>query len=257
MAIQNKIAVGQRNEATAPDALKAGLAEFVGTFIFVFIGLGSASAFYKLTGPGYDLDLPGLLAIAIAHGLALAVAVAATANISGGHINPAVTFGLVIGGNLTVLRGAIYWVAQLLGATLAAVILKFVIVTGEEVPIHALGAGVGTIAGLVLEIILTFALVFVVYATAVDPNKGAVGVIAPLAIGFTVLAAIIVGAPYSGGSLNPARSFGPALANFNFYGHWIYWVGPLIGAAIAGLLYDNVLLSPESDSGGHSLLPQD
>lgn len=112
----------------------------------------------------------------------------------------------------------------------------------------------GIIGGLVLEIILTFALVFVVYATAVDPKKGSIGVIAPLAIGFTVLAAIFVGVPYSGASLNPARSFGPALVNLDFHNHWIYWVGPLIGAGLASLVYDGLFLSPSSD---HSSVPRE
>lgn len=252
MAITNKVAVGSSRDATAPDVLKAVLAEFIAVFLFVFIGLGSVSSYYKLH-PGADVTPAGLTIIAIAHGLAIVITVAATANLSGGHVNPAVTFGLVIGGNITLVTGLLYWIGQLLGAVLAAVILKFLIVTGEPVPVHALGDGVHWYGGLILEIILTFALVFVVYATAVDPKKGSVGVIAPLAIGFTVLAAIFVGVPYSGASLNPARSFGPALVNLDFHHHWIYWVGPLIGAALASLVYDGLFLSPPSE---HHEVPQ-
>lgn len=253
MAISNKVAVGNSREATAPDVLKAVFAEFIAVFLFVFIGLGSVSAYYKIH-PDADVTPAGLVGIALAHGLAIAITVAATANISGGHVNPAVTFGLVIGGNITLVTGLLYWVGQLLGSIAAALVLKFVIVSHEPVPIHALGDGVTKIGGLVMEIILTFALVFVVYATAVDHKKGSIGVIAPLAIGFTVLAAIFVGVPYSGASLNPARSFGPAVANLDFTDNWIYWVGPLVGAALASLVYDGVFLTPPPPH-GHSPIP--
>lgn len=119
----------------------------------------------------------------------------------------------------------------------------------QIVPIHGLGAKVTIIGGVVLEIVLTFSLVFVVYATAVDPKKGSIGIIAPLAIGFTVLANHFIGVPYTGASMNPARSFGPAVAAWDFTNHWIYWVGPLIGGALAGVLYGEVFLTPET---GHT-----
>ncbi|OAE21692.1 hypothetical protein AXG93_1275s1010 [Marchantia polymorpha subsp. ruderalis] len=159
--------LGRSTEATAPDALRAVFAEFIATFLFVFIGVGSCIAHSKLSdGP---LEAAGLVCIAIAHGLAIAVTVAATANISGGHVNPAVTFGLAVGGYITLVRAAFYWIAQLLGATLAAYLLKAIIITtGLSMPIHGLGAGVSVTGGLILETVLTFALVFVVYATAVD-----------------------------------------------------------------------------------------
>ncbi|KAG6549672.1 hypothetical protein Mapa_008651 [Marchantia paleacea] len=248
-----KLAVGHRAEATAPDAIKAGFAEFIATFLFVFIGVGSVSAYNKIFPVG-DMTSAGLVGIALAHGLAIVITVAATANISGGHVNPAVTFGLMVGGHITIVRGFIYWVGQLVGAFLAAGLLKWVIVSVEPVPVHALGAGVSVWSGLVLEIVLTFSLVFVVYATAVDPKKGSIGVVAPLAIGFTVLANHFVGVPFTGASMNPARSFGPALVNWSWASHWIYWVGPLIGAAIAGIVYDGVFISEAS---GHTQVPVD
>ncbi|KAL2649945.1 hypothetical protein R1flu_018073 [Riccia fluitans] len=244
MAI-SKVAVGRSSEATAPDAIKAGFAEFIATFLFVFIGVGSVSAYNKIF-PAGDITPAGLVGIALAHGLAIAITVAATANISGGHVNPAVTFGLIVGGQITVLRGLVYWIGQLLGAVLAAAVLKYVIVSGEPVPPHALSAGVSALSGVVLEIVLTFSLVFVIYATAVDPKKGSIGIIAPLAIGFTVLANHFIGVPYTGASMNPARSFGPALINWSWENHWVYWVGPLVGAAIAGLVYDGVFISNET-----------
>ncbi|KAJ7225052.1 hypothetical protein O6H91_Y463800 [Diphasiastrum complanatum] len=123
-----KIALGSASEASQPDAIRAALAEFIATFLFVFAGVGSAIAYGKLL-PG-DLTPAGLVAIALAHGIALFVVIAATANVSGGHVNPAVTFGLALGGHITILRGALYWIAQLLGSTAASLVLKY-IVTGE------------------------------------------------------------------------------------------------------------------------------
>lgn len=96
-----------------------------------------------------------------------------------------------------------------------------------------------------MEIITTFALVYTVYATAADPKKGSLGTIAPIAIGFIVGANILAAGPFSGGSMNPARSFGPAVAAGNFAGIWIYWVGPLVGGGLAGLIYSNVFMQHE------------
>lgn len=132
MPIQN-IAIGGREEATHPDALKAALAEFISTLIFVFAGSGSSIAFNKLTNDGATTP-SGLISAAIAHGFALFVAVSVSANISGGHVNPAVTFGAFVGGNITLLRGILYWIAQLLGSTVACLLLKFA--TGGLVSYH-------------------------------------------------------------------------------------------------------------------------
>lgn len=124
MPVQN-IAIGRPEEATHPDTLKAGLAEFISTLIFVFAGSGSGMAFNKLTDNGATTPA-GLISAAIAHAFALFVAVAVGANISGGHVNPAVTFGAFIGGNISLLRGIVYWIAQLLGSVVACLLLKFV-----------------------------------------------------------------------------------------------------------------------------------
>ncbi|KAJ7544847.1 hypothetical protein O6H91_09G096000 [Diphasiastrum complanatum] len=238
-----RVAIGGVQEATAPDVLRAVLAEFFATFLFVFAGVGSAIAYGKILPPG-DLTPAGLVAIALAHGIALFVVITATANISGGHVNPAVTLGLAVEGQITFLRGSLYWIAQLLGSAAASLILKF-ITSGEVVPVHALGAKESVITGLVWEIVTTFGLVFTVYATAVDSRaKGTVGGIAPIAIGFIVLANILAAAPFSGASMNPARSFGPALVTWNWQNHWIYWVGPLIGGSLAGWTYGEIFLVP-------------
>lgn len=115
----------------------------------------------------------------------------------------------------------------------------------QAVPIHGVAAGVGAAEGVVMEIIITFALVYTVYATAADPKKGSLGTIAPIAIGFIVGANILAAGPFSGGSMNPARSFGPAVVSGNFAGIWIYWVGPLVGGGLAGLIYSNVFMNHE------------
>lgn len=112
-------------------------------------------------------------------------------------------------------------------------------------PTHGVAAGVGAIEGVVMEIIITFALVYTVYATAADPKKGSLGTIAPIAIGLIVGANILAAGPFSGGSMNPARSFGPAVVSLDFAGNWIYWVGPLVGGGLAGLIYANVFMCHE------------
>ncbi|CAN6456615.1 unnamed protein product [Victoria cruziana] len=236
------IAFGSFDDSFSVSTLKAYLAEFISTLLFVFAGVGSAIAYNKLTADA-ALDPAGLVAIAICHGFALFVAVSVGANISGGHVNPAVTFGLALGGQITIITGIFYWVAQLVGSIVACFLLKAV-TGGLAIPTHGLGAGVGAVEGVVMEIIITFALVYTVYATAADPKKGSLGVIAPIAIGFIVGANILAAGPFSGGSMNPARSFGPAVASGDFSDNWIYWVGPLIGGGLAGLIYGNLYMSP-------------
>ncbi|KAF9680225.1 hypothetical protein SADUNF_Sadunf06G0099200 [Salix dunnii] len=248
MPIRN-IAVGHYHEATQPDALRAALAEFISTLIFVFAGEGSGMAFSKLTD-GASNTPAGLIAAAIAHAFALFVAVSVGANISGGHVNPAVTFGAFIGGNITLLRGILYWIAQLLGSTVACLLLKFA-TGGLETSAFALSTGVGVWNAFVLEIVMTFGLVYTVYATAVDPKKGNLGIIAPIAIGFIVGANILVGGAFDGASMNPAVSFGPALVSWTWTNHWVYWAGPLIGGGLAGLIYELFFIG----YGTHEQLP--
>jgi len=248
-----KLAFGSLGDSFSATSLKSYLAEFIATLLFVFAGVGSAIAFSKLTDDA-ALDPAGLVAVAVAHAFALFVGVSIAANISGGHLNPAVTFGLAIGGNITILTGLFYWVAQLLGAIAASFLLKFV-TGGLAVPTHGVAAGVSPLAGVVFEIVITFALVYTVYATAADPKKGSLGTIAPIAIGFIVGANILAAGPFSGGSMNPARSFGPAVASFDFSGNWIYWVGPLIGGGLAGLVYGDIFIgsyAPLPDSGDYA-----
>ncbi|KAA8516589.1 hypothetical protein F0562_016905 [Nyssa sinensis] len=236
-----RIAVGGPEEAIHPDALKAALAEFISTLIFVFAGEGSGMAFSKLTNDGPNTPA-GLIAAAIAHAFALFVAVSVAANISGGHVNPAVTFGAFVGGNITLLRGIIYWIAQCLGSTVACLLLKFA-TGGMTTSAFSLSSGVSVWNAFIFEIVMTFGLVYTVYATAVDPKKGSLEIIAPIAIGFIVGANILAGGAFDGASMNPAVSFGPALVSWSWKNHWVYWAGPLIGGGLAGLIYEFFFIS--------------
>ncbi|KAI3716553.1 hypothetical protein L1987_67509 [Smallanthus sonchifolius] len=238
----DRVAVGRyQDEVAHPSAIKAFVAEFISALIFVFAGQGSGMAFGKLTDGGATTP-SGLVAAAIAHGLGLFVAVAVSANISGGHVNPAVTFGAFVGGNITLLRGIFYIIAQLLGSVVACLLLFFS-TGGLETTGFSVSAGVSVWNALVFEIVMTFGLVYTVYATAVDPKKGDIGTIAPLAIGLIVGANILAGGAFTGASMNPAVAFGPAVVSLNFGCHWIYWLGPLIGGGLAGAIYELVFIS--------------
>ncbi|KAE8056605.1 hypothetical protein FH972_013360 [Carpinus fangiana] len=242
-----KIALGTTREATQPDCIKALIVEFVTTFLFVFAGVGSAMAADKLYA---ESSLVGLFAVAVAHALVVGVMISA-GHISGGHLNPAVTLGLLAGGHITVFRSFLYWIDQLLAAS-AACILLYYITGGLATPIHSLASGVGSLQGVIWEIVLTFSLLFTVYATMVDPKKGALDGLGPTLTGFVVGANILAGGPFSGASMNPARSFGPALVSGDWTDHWVYWVGPLIGGGLAGFIYENFFIVRS-----HALLPSE
>ncbi|MQL86982.1 hypothetical protein Taro_019517 [Colocasia esculenta] len=249
----SRISIGRTEEVTHPSALKAALAEFFSTLIFVFAGQGSGMAFSnllvslyrrrpaKLTGDAATTPA-GLVAASVAHAFGLFVAVSVGANISGGHVNPAVTFGAFVGGNITLLRGILYWIAQLLGSVVACFLLRFS-TGGLATGTFGLSSGVSVGSALVLEMVMTFGLVYTVYATAIDPKKGTLGTIAPIAIGFIVGANILAGGAFDGASMNPAVSFGPAFVSWDWTNHWVYWAGPLVGGAIAGLVYEFFFIS--------------
>ncbi len=227
-------------DLSSPAAWRAAFAEFIATLLFIFLGAGTV----VVTGGvlGDELTSARLVAIALAHGLAIALLVSATANISGGHINPAVTFGAFITGRISLIKGIMYVVAQIAGAVVGALLLAAAIPEAAQgnLGAHGLGPGVTVGGGMIAEIVLTFALVFVVFATAMDP-KG-LAHLAPIAIGITVLVDHLFGVPVTGASMNPARSFGPALIAGAWENHWIFWVGPLIGGAVAALVYEFVFL---------------
>ena len=216
-------------------------AEAIATFLFVFLGPGVV----VMTGNLSDgLDSSRLIAIAVGHGLAIALLVSATAHISGAHINPAVTVGALLTKRISVANGSAYIVAQLAGAALGALLLAVAIpeVLGGGIDngagtlgTHALNPEVSAGQGVLIEAVLTFTLVMVVFGAAMD--KRGVGNLAPLAIGLAVLVDHLVGVPLTGASMNPARTFGPALVAGAWADHWVYWVGPLTGAALAAVGY--------------------
>ena len=191
-----------------------------------------------------ELTPARLLTIALAFGFAVAVVVAAMGRLSGAHINPAVTVAVLITGHVSPMRGLLYIEGQLGGAAIGALLIVAVVPgDGGSLGATSLGADVSSGAGLLAESILTFALVFVIFGTAVDP-KGPTS-LAPIAIGLTVAVDIMIGGPLTGGSMNPARSFGSALVAVEWADHWLYWVGPLIGGVLAALVYHRVYLRKE------------
>ena len=227
------------------DSLRHFVAEFVGTFSLVFIGGASIMA-AQATGMG-----SGLIAVALAHGIILAVLVSATMRISG-HFNPAVTIGFMTARRIDPVMAGIYIAAQLLGAIIAAYALKGLRpaqnteatrLGGQSVASEiSMGQAIG------LEAICTFMLTFVIFGTAVDPKAPR---IAGLAIGSTIAAGILPIGPFTGGSFNPARSFGPAVASGIFEAQAVYWIGPIVGAVAAALLYDTLFIRREREPVDH------
>jgi aquaporin Z len=220
--------------------LSSHVAEAAGTFLFVLVGAGSI-AVGALTGgnpPG------GLVGVAFAHGLALAIVVSSLGAISGGHINPAVTFGVWVAGRMSGMRAIAYVVAQLVGAVVAGFALRLVIDPATD-PSHlgtpTLAPGVGIGAGTFLEALTTMLLLMAVFGTAVDPRAPKIG---GLAIGLSVTADILFIGPLTGAAMNPARAFGPALVAGQWVAHIVYWVGPILGGVVAALLWEHVLLPP-------------
>ena len=228
-------------EFTSIEAWRASFIEFLAAALFVFLGAGSVIVTGSLTDG--ELTVPRLLTIAFAHGLAIAFLAFATANVSGGHMNPAVTFAAVMTKKITGARGMMFVAAQLAGAVIGALMLLATIPDAADTNLgaHALGSDVSITMGLIMEIVVTLILVFVIFATAVDP--GGIAPLAPLAIGLTVLVDHLVAIPITGASMNPARSFGPALVSGEWANHWIYWLGPMLGGAFAGVMYQVVFIN--------------
>jgi aquaporin Z len=208
-------------------------AEFIGTFTLVLAGAGAAAAGGTLTD------------VALAHGLAIVAAAYAFGPISGAHLNPAVTLGVLLAGAMQPAGAITHWVTQLLAGIVAAATLFWLLGTDSGLGATLLSPGISPTQGVVLEAILTFLLVTVVLGAAV---RGRAGAFAGIAIAATLMAAILMGGPLTGASMNPARSLGPAL----FLGGpavsqlWIYFLGPLAGGAIAAVVY-KMLFAGEPD----------
>ncbi|HMI31578.1 MAG TPA: MIP/aquaporin family protein [Candidatus Limnocylindrales bacterium] len=213
------------------------LAEMIGTFGLIFFGAGAILQ-------QQATQSVGTTGIAVAHGLAILIGVYAFGHISGAHFNPAVSFGMWITRRIGLGKMFTYWVAQLLGASLAALILS-TIYQGGPVDVHlgtpAIDPTIGPKTGFAIEAILTFFLVTAVFGTAVDPR--APNGFAGLAIGLTITACVLMGGALTGAAMNPARAFGPALASHYWQDQWVYWAGPLVGGGVAAILYDRFFLA--------------
>jgi MIP family channel proteins len=221
-----------------PSLARRLTAEALGTFGLVFVG-----AAVVVVNGGFPQSGIGLLGIALAHAVVLSVMISATMTISGGHLNPAVTVGLLVTRRIDAASALAYIVAQLAAAVLAAFLVKL-LMPGQAVnnamlgvPVIASSVQLGQAIG--LEAVLTFFLVSAVFGTAVSPDAPRV---AGFGIGLVLLFDILVGGPLTGAAMNPARAFGPAVVANEWVGHLVYWAGPLAGAVVAALLWEYVLL---------------
>lgn len=217
-------------------SLRAPAAEFVGTALFVLVGAGSAVT-----------NVAGAVGIGLANGLGLAVAITMMLPISGGHINPAVSFALWLAKRIDAPTLGRYVLAQLLGAIVAALLIKGLF-PASAVRMTSLGtpqvAGSMTfLSATLIEALFTFFLVSAVFATCVSSERERV---AGFAVGLVVLVCVLGGGVLTGAALNPARAFGPALVAWDWHAQAVYWIGPLLGAAAAAGAWRYMLLPPSA-----------
>ncbi len=231
----------------ASHMLGAAIAELVGTFILVFGGTAVAVGAIlsrPTAGGAYDS-----LAVALAFGLALAVVVASVGHVSGAHVNPAVTLGMAAAGKFPWSYAPVYVAAQLAGAVLAALATWLTFGGAGARSEASLAAtyparGVGDLQAFVVEILITFVLVFVVMAVATDERAPAA--IAPVAVGFALAVGVFIAGPVTGGAVNPARALGPMLVAGDLTSVWLYILGPIVGGVLGALLYDRIMAQTEA-----------
>ncbi|KAJ6627581.1 Aquaporin [Pseudolycoriella hygida] len=212
------------------------IAEFVGIFLLNFFGCASCTHGDKTM-------------ISFAFGLAVFMAVMAIGHVSGGHINPAVTVGMLVAGKISLVRAILYIIVQCCGAIAGTAALKSVVPEAFHSGLgHTdLATDVLPAQGLGIEFFLGFVLVFTVFGVC-DENKADSRFVAPLAIGLTVTLGHLGFVAFTGASMNPARSFGTAVIRNSWNNHWLYWVGPILGGFGASLLYTQVLSAPETET---------
>ncbi len=212
--------------------------EALGTFLLVFIGGGAiiTSSYFFPTSSSQ------LLIVALAHGIALAIAVSIAMNISGGHINPAVTISMLVTKRIKPGDAAVYIVSQVMGAVIgAAALMAFPAQVGamSDWGVLSVNPMVSTVGAIAIEALITFILVLAVFGTAVDKRAPKM---AGFGIGLALMIDILVAGPYTGAAANPARALGPEIATLNFANWYVYWIGPIIGAVIAALLYEYLVI---------------
>ncbi|AQL10076.1 Aquaporin TIP3.1 [Zea mays] len=212
-AVRRRFTVGHLATAKDPATLRHAAAELLATAIFVFAAEGATLSLGRMHH--HDKGGGGLVAVALAHALALAAAVGCAANISGGHVNPAVTFGALLAGRICLVRSLVYWAAQ-------------------------------------LEAAMAFGLMYAYFATVMDKARrvraGAGALAAPLAVGLLAGANVLACGALEGAVMNPARAFGPAVVGSRRWRHqWVYWVGPMVGAGLSGVVYEHLVAGPAAE----------
>ncbi|NXY05890.1 AQP1 protein, partial [Pteruthius melanotis] len=228
---------------------RAVVAEFLAMSLFIFISIGSALGFnFPTVANKTSTKSQDNVKVSLAFGLSIATMAQSVGHISGAHLNPAVTLGLLLSCQISIFKALMYILAQCLGAVVATAILSGVTSSLSEnsLGLNALSEGINAGQGLGIEIIATFQLVLCVLATT-DRRRNDVSGSAPLAIGLSVALGHLLAIDYTGCGINPARSFGSALIAKDFKNHWIFWVGPIIGGASAALIYDFILAPRTSD----------
>jgi aquaporin Z len=218
------------------DPVRRGIAELVGTFALVFVAMGSIAFIQSNL----------LVGVALANGLTIAVMASAVGHISGGHFNPAVTLGFLVTRRIGPALAALYWLAQIAGAVLGALALRalFPSEANLDTGVPVVNPAINDLQGVAIEALLTFFLVWVVFATAVDPG-GAFKTISGLAIGLTVAIGVLATGPLTGAAMNPARALGPEIVFNSWDDFWVYLVGPPVGAAVAALAYEWLYLGAD------------
>jgi len=243
-----------------PSLWRGAVSEFFACLIFIFVGCGSVVASNETLGSS-TVPVDSVIAIALAHGFCIMVLVYSIGEVSGGHINPAVTWACLMTDKISVLRAFVYWISQLTGAVLGAAFLLSILPLASRYNLgcHGLNPHLTPAQGFGAETIFSFIFIFVVFATAISPFAGKFaplaggsgdygpGKLTPFAVGMTILMLELVGVPLTGASMNPARSFGPAIVRGCWANHWIYWIGPLLGSTIAAIVAQVIFLSqPET-----------
>jgi len=236
---------------------RGSISEFFATMIFVFIGTGAVVACQAQLGQS-GIGVPSLILISLAHGFAIMVLVYAVGEVSGGHINPAVTWACLLTNKISFIRALIYVISQLGGAVVGSGLLRSIMSSAmilNGMGCHSLNASLTVGQGVIAESIFTFIFIFVVFATAISPFAGKMaplsggeaeygpGKLTPFAVGMAILMLHCVGIPFTGASMNPARSFGPAIVHGCWANHWVYWVGPFIGSSVAAVVAQIIFLS--------------
>ncbi|KAF5877828.1 putative aquaporin protein [Botrytis fragariae] len=228
------------SRSPARDYLVSMIGELVGTFLFLFFAFAAAQTANQPNGieplTPNATDTSKLLYIALAFGASLAANVWVFFRVSGGQFNPAVTLALVLIGAVSPTKALILIPAQLVGGSLAAAAVKGIIPGDNILFAVSLGPGVTDVQGVFMELLLTFMLVFTILMLVAEKTKSTF--VAPIGIGFSLFIGHLVGIFWTGAGINPARAFSPALvqASFPAY-HWIYWLGPALGASLAAGLY--------------------